>query len=135
MADLKDVKTGGGGFENQLEWHRFVYDFAQDGGAVGAKVGFTCDKQCAIVASVVHVITACTSGGAATVKIGTTDNDDCLMTAAQGAVANLVADFTVGDPAALPAWLDAGDVVNVTIGTAALTAGKIEVAIGLLALR
>jgi hypothetical protein len=56
------------------------------------------------------------------------------MTTTTGAVANLVADFTTGG-AAMPAWLDSGDKVSMSIGTAALTAGKFEVVIGLLALR
>jgi hypothetical protein len=134
MAALKDALTLGAGFENRVEYHRFVYDFAQDGGATGTLTAVTCDKQCAVVSSAVHVLTACTSGGSATVKIGTTDDDDCIMTTTQGAVANLVADYTVGG-AALPAWLDTGDVINLVIGTAALTAGKIEVVVGLLPLR
>lgn len=134
MASVSDAKTGGAGFENRVEYHRIVYDFAVDGGGTGAKDLFTCDKQCAVVSAVTHVLTACTSGGSATVKIGTTDDDDCVMTTTQGAVANLVADYTVGG-AALPAWLDTGDKISMTIGAAALTAGKFEVVIGLMALR
>lgn len=134
MASVTDAKTGGPGFENQVEYHRVVYDFAADGGGVASKDLFTCDKSCAIVSAVVHVLTACTSGGSATVEIGTTDDANAIMTTTTGAVANLVADFTTGG-AALPAWLDASDKVVMTIGTAALTAGKLEVIMGLLPLR
>lgn len=134
MASVKNAGTGGPTFENAIEYHRVVYDFTQDAGATGALDLFVCDDKCAVVSSNVHVLTACTSSGSATVKIGTTDDDDCIMTTTQGAVANLTAD-SVRAGAALPAFLDNGDKISMTIGTAALTAGKFEVIFGLQRLR
>jgi hypothetical protein len=123
----------------------FLYDFSKDGGAIStialsAKNGKSTLPLGAVVTSVfAKVITTCTSLGSATVEWGnTTDTDG--YSGAGIAVASLTANsvFNGWDNAAALLWDDTNDhpiypnvtaandsVFSVTIGTAALTAGKI----------
>jgi len=126
MVDVAAVKTLKG-FENEVQYARLTYDFANDGGATGALVLADMPGKAMVLKAVVHVETACTSGGAATVIIGTSDDTDAFMDLTSGAVANLVDDFGLEETTAVGAVLDAADQVLLTIGTAALTAGKINV--------
>lgn len=132
-----------------LQVQEYVYDFAVDGGAVGAislssKAGFASLPDNAIVSEVVAwVETACTSGGSATLAYGNTTDADGYSGAAI-AVASLTEDavFNGFDNAAALLWDDTNDhkihfIANsandrdfsITIATAALTAGKVRFAV------
>lgn len=134
MAALQDTKTIGPVFMNAEEVIRATYDFANDGGATGALDIFTAEGSVAITYFHAYVKTACTSGGSATLKVGITGNDDLMFGTTTGAVANLTLaafikdDVVEGTPnvVALPCVLTDGQKLLQTIGTAALTAGKIE---------
>lgn len=134
MAAVKDAKTIGPAFTNAEEVVRVTYDFAKDAGAVGALDLFTAEGSVAITYFHAYVVTACTSGGSATVKVGKTGDDDLMFGTTTGAVASLTAgafikpDVVEGTPnvVALPTILTDGQKLLQTIGTAALTAGKIE---------
>lgn len=123
----------------------YIYDFDEDGGATGAinlhaKDNYDVIPVGAIIKRVTaKVVTACTSGGSATVAWGNGDDADGYSGAAI-AVASLTdnALFNGYDNGAALLWDDTNDHaidVNVadaadgqfivTIGTAALTAGKI----------
>jgi len=127
-----------------LQVQEYVYDFAVDGGAVGAinlhaKNGKAVLPVGAIVKAVtMKVVTAFTSGGSATLAYGNGDDADGYSGSAI-AVASLVDNFIVNgwDSGAQLLWDDTNDhqiPVNVadaadgqfivTIGTAAMTAGK-----------
>lgn len=132
-------------FKNSgVQVQEYVYDFAVDGGAVGtvdlhAKANKSVIPVGGIIKSVTaKVVTACTSAGAATVAWGNGDDADGYSGTAI-AVASLTdnALFNGWDNAAALIWDDTNDhqiPVNVadaadgqlivTIGTAALTAGK-----------
>lgn len=110
---------------------RVTYDFAVDGGAVStitpAKTVILPNK--AIVTNAfVNVLTTCTSGGSATVAINSEGAGDILA-------ATAVASLTAGLIQGVPDWATIADykkmtadrTVKVTIATAALTAGKMEV--------
>lgn len=135
MAAVVDARTVTPGFGNALELVRVEYDFAKDGGATGALDLLTATSAMVVVAAWLTVKTTCTSGGSATVKVGVTGDDDRFVNTTQGAVANLTALATIIPPAlegtpnviATPVALAAGEKVLMTIGTAALTAGKFEV--------
>jgi len=122
----------------------YVYDFAVDGGAVGAidlsaKVGKNPLPVGSVVLAVTaKVVTAFTSGGAATLAWGPTASatgysgtavavaslTDNSMWNGQGNGASLIFDDTQdADKAANVAVANDGD-FKVTIGTAAMTAGK-----------
>ncbi len=110
----------------------FIYDFAVDGGAVGAitlgelPLGAIVDKVAGAV------LTAVAGGGTGTIILGTTDDDNGFI--ASTAEAALVANAPVGTgvPAAMQPMTnddDSRDVV-MKIGTAPFTAGKICFVIG-----
>lgn len=102
------------------------YDFANDAGATGALDLIKFKEGVVIESAYVKVNTTCTSGGAATVIIGVVGGDtDAIMTTTTGAVANLVAGAVIkGDAAGAQLKVAADGVLAMTIGTAALTAGK-----------
>lgn len=122
----------------------YVYDFAVSGGAAGAINLHTLDNKAVIPAGAVikgvcmKVVTAFTSGGSATLAWGNGDDADGYSGAAI-AVASLTANsvFNGWDNGAALLWDDTNDhaiylpVIDaadgqmiVTIGTAAMTAGK-----------
>lgn len=122
-------KTFGRGFSNERKFVKLTYDFANDGGAAAdaVKLGTT-DGKILVMDSVVHVETACTSGGSATVIVGVAGGDtDAFMDTTSGAVANLVDDFCNQETAGQGVVLASGAAIHLDIATADLTAGKINV--------
>lgn len=134
MAALKDAVTVSGPMSNAEETYRVTYDFAKDGGATGALDIFTAGEDLVITRFWSTVKTAGTSGGSATLKVGITGSDALFMNTTQGAVASLTAAAVILPPAVegtpnalpLPVKLASGAKILQTIGTAALTAGKVE---------
>lgn len=122
MTAVVGTKTIGGGFTNAEEIHKIVYDFAVDAGATGALDIFTAKGNVIVTGFHAHVITACTSGGSATVEVGVSGSTAAVM--AQTAVAALTANACKGFVG--PVRLADGATLKQTIATAALTAGKIE---------
>lgn len=138
MPVLAQHKSEAPGFGNQVEYSRYVYDFAVDGGATGVYDVMTASAGMVIVHAHAKVLTACTSGGSATVKFGPVADDDRFITTTQGAVASLTAGAVIvpvaveGTPNVLATPYSHAEAAKLvmTIGTAALTAGKIEFTIG-----
>ncbi len=128
MAAIQKAVTVGNPFSNAREVARVTYDFATDAGAVGALDLMTADGDIVVVGAYAVVKTTCTSGGSATVIWGITGDTNRFMDATAGAVANLTENAVIAPAAAdLPAIkVASGDNVLMTIGTAALTAGKID---------
>lgn len=112
-------------FYNEAQLVRVVYDFSVDAGAVGALDLLTVSKASVVRLKHLVVKTACTSGGSATVAVGVTGATTAFVDATEGAVANLTANAVV-DGASAPKYCAAGAKCVLTIGTAALTAGKVE---------
>lgn len=125
MPVVAQMKNIGPEFRNEKQIARVVYDFAVDGGATGAYDVFTAGSDVVITGAHAYVKTACTSGGSATVAYGITGSTTAFVDATAGAVANLTADAVLG-AAEPPIRLASGSKVLMTVGTAALTAGKIE---------
>jgi hypothetical protein len=116
-----------GAVQNLRHTQEFVWDFAVDGGGTGAIDLGDLPLGAVVVNAVGVVETACTSGGSATVILGTTDDDNGFI--ASVAVAALGANTTHGNSVATNQPKtndDASRDVVMTIGTAALTAGKIR---------
>ena len=128
MAALAGYKAKvGPSFKNAEEIVRVVYDFSLDGGATGALDIFTAEQDMIVTGFHLQVLTACTSGGSATLIVGVSGGDtDACLDATSGAVANLGANAVIGQEATVPFRLASGGKLIQTIGTAALTAGKIE---------
>ena len=137
MAALKNKKNTSGGFSNQIEVIKVVYDFAKDGGSTGALDILTADANLVVLGFHVKVLTTCVGAGM-TLDVGISGGDtDILLDGA--AVASLVANAMIpatlsvlseGTPNtqvfAMPLKLASGEKLIQTIGVAALTAGKYE---------
>lgn len=139
MTAIANKLNVGPAFTNGVEYANVVYDFAADGGATGALDLFEAGADVVITHFHSKVVTACTSGGSATVIAGISGGTTNLfMNVTQGAVASLTANAVVVSPVvegtpnvlALPLKIASGGKIIMTIGTAALTAGKIKFVIG-----
>lgn len=105
------------------------YDYANDGGATGVLDLFTAPVAMVVHSAHLKVVTTCTSGGSATVIVGVVGGvTNAIVTATAGAVANLTSNAVIpSDAAGVGMYLGAGSKIGMTIGTAALTAGKFKV--------
>jgi len=108
-----------------------VYDFAVDGGAVGAVPMKDTSGQpiqipdkAIVISSHIEIEAAVTSSGSATVAFGLIGNSDAFKGATGKASLTLDAVFAGSND--LPLKMAAPTPVAVTIATAALTAGKIR---------
>ncbi len=111
----------------------FEYDFAMDGGAVGeiALRGDRMPNDAVITGGMIHVNTAVTSDGAVEVTLGVLTADDVLATTLKAALTlNALLDTVPAGTAATAIRTTSGGLgLNMTIGVAAITAGKITVAL------
>jgi hypothetical protein len=108
----------------------FEYDFSRDGGAVGeiALRGNKLPKGAVVDGGKIHVITPVTSAAAVTVELGIEGTDDVLESTLKAA---LTQNAIIATEAATTPLLTttAGAGVTMTIGVAAITAGKLIVAL------
>lgn len=117
------------GYYNEMQVQRLVYDFAEDGGSTSDTYRMAeVTGKIYIVEAILHVITAVTSAGSATITAGaeTADADAFGATIAK---ATLVDDYTVKTAAGQNLVVDGSsstDYLSLTVGTADLTAGKVE---------
>lgn len=112
---------------------KMTYDFAVDGGAVGVITPSnspTLPLGAIILGGTIDITTTLTSGGAATIALGTSAGSSA--TSLKGATA--VASWTAGQLALVPVFtaatyvkLTAAGQLNMTVAAAALTAGKFDV--------
>jgi hypothetical protein len=125
MANLADKKTLGAPAAQSVEVVRVKYDFSKDAGAVGNMEVFEADKAMVVKCRGVHVSTALTSGGSATISLGKGAAGTEFLSA------SAVAGFSLGaavQPASHNAVkLAAGEKIHIAIGTAALTAGVADI--------
>lgn len=122
-------KTFGREFSNERSFIKLTYDFAKDAGAFAdvVKIGTT-NGKILVLDSCVHVETACTSLGSATVIVGVAGGDtDAFMDLTSGAVASLADDYVNQEATGQGIVLASGAAIHLDIGTADLTAGKINV--------
>ncbi|RTL05193.1 hypothetical protein EKK58_08575 [Candidatus Dependentiae bacterium] len=133
MATVEDYKGNEYVFSNGTSHVEIEYDFAKDGGATGVLDLIKVKEAMVLEQAYVKVKTTCTSGGSATVIIGVNGGDtDAILDATSGAVANLTAGAVLpGETASVHLKLAADAVIGMTIGTAALTAGKFVVVLKL----
>jgi len=124
--------VGSGTYVGRTKWARAFYDFATDGGAVGAKNlrGDALPSGAVVVSSYVKVETAVTSGGAATVSLGIQTAVDVRAVATDLTTAPSLATTGVKQGLitnAVSALLTADRHIVATVATAALTAGRFSV--------
>lgn len=134
MAAIAKFQTVFAPMSGDEEEIRFEYDFGVDKGAMGALDILEAGEDLIVSSFHTHVLGTCTSSGSATLAVGVTGTTSLFVTATQGAVASLGANAVIipapveGTPnvIALPRLLAKGAKVLQTIGTAALTAGKVQ---------
>jgi len=111
----------------------FEYDFAKDGGAIGAIAlrGDRLPNDAVITSGMIHVNAAVTSGGAVTVTLGVETAVDVLASTLKAALTlNALLDTVpAGTAATAVRTTAAGRGLTMTIGVATITAGKITVAL------
>lgn len=126
MANAAAYKTIDG-FKNKLNFVDLEYDFANDTGATGTYSLGVADGNLLVHSALVYVETACTSGGSATVAVGSSTTDpDAFLDATSGAVANLTANAVLYETTQ-QCYVGDAETIDLVIATAALTAGKIKV--------
>ncbi len=116
--------------EARVGWAVFEYDFALHGGAISTiTVGPKLLPAGAIIMDgVIHVKTACTSGGSATVAIHALSSEDIVAaTAVASLTLNALLDVVPVGTAATMLRCTAATQLSFVIATAALTAGVIAV--------
>lgn len=124
MATLVGAKTVGAPFKNAVEVVRVIYDFAEDGGQVEDNTVLTAEGNVLVRCIGAKVITAPTSGGSATIDLGKgTSGTEFISTEAYTSFA--LNALYASESAAFVKLAD-GEVINMGVATAALTAGKIE---------
>jgi hypothetical protein len=109
-----------------------IYNFANDGGAAGAitpKLTATIPANAILIGATINPTTAVTSGGSATVSVGTTAGSSATSILGATAKTSLTIDALVNGAVTLasPVKMSAAGSINITVGTAALTAGLIEI--------
>lgn len=117
---------------NTLAIGKAIYDFAVDGGAVATitpKKTFTLPKNAVVIGCTVNSTTAVLSAGASTMSIGTSAGSSATSLLAATGKATMSANALINGAAtfAAPVKLTAQGDITVTIGTAAQTAGVVEV--------
>ena len=108
----------------------FLYDFAKHGGEVGdILVGpKVLPPQAIITSGIIRVVTAVTSAGSATIQIKAVGTDDILASTAKTSLTlDALLDVVPVGTAATSILTTAYTQLTFTVGTAALTAGKIHV--------
>lgn len=113
---------------------RAKYDFAVDGGAISTITLATnaiIPDNAIIIVGVVNSVAACTSGGAATIAVGTSagSSSSSILAAEPVASFSLDAMLPVIPLIATPIKLTAAGQVTITIADFALTAGVIEISL------
>ncbi len=111
-----------------------LYSFAVDGGAVATitpVTNSTIPANAIIVGVIANPITALTSGGSATIAIGTSAGSSTTALKAATAVASYTIDAVMAGAPVFTAGsavkLSAAGFITITVATAALTAGVMEV--------
>jgi hypothetical protein len=110
----------------------FLFDFAKHGGAVatilvGPKL---IPPETIITSGMIRVVTACTSGGSATVALHLSSSEDILgATAVASLTLDALLDSVPVGTAATSILCTAATQLSVVVAVAALTAGKIAVSL------
>lgn len=117
---------------SELRVARAIYSFAVDGGTTGLitpKQTVILPDNAVIVGGTVNSTGAVTSAGSATLSVGTSAGSSASAILAATGKASLSADAVLNAVPvfATPVKLSAAGAITVTVGTADLTAGVVEV--------
>lgn len=121
VATYKEVRAWG----PEDEVLEIVYDFAVDGGAAAAIDLFKAKEAMVVTKAYAITETGVTSGGAATIEVGISGATAGIIAQSAKTTVDTAGECLAG-VANLAFALAADSVVQLTIGTAALTAGKLR---------
>lgn len=135
MGTLKTNRGGNVGsarYTGRTKWARGYYDFATDGGAIGALNlrGDQIPSGARVLATYIDVVTPVTSGGAATVSLGVETATDVRAAATLATAPSLASAATpLGaiTRATAATKTTADRHIVATVATATLTAGRFSV--------
>lgn len=118
----------------EKRYYKAVWDFSVDGGATGEYPVFTADGACLITDFFYYVDTAVTSATTGDVSFGDTNSATVFENAASTGASGIASGTVLKEDALtdMPRLLADTEQVTMTIGTAALTAGKITVCVGVM---
>lgn len=124
--------VGTGQYVGRTKWARAYYDFATDGGAVGAIVlrGDKIPNGAVVLDTIISVTDSVTSGGAATVSLGINSATDVRAAATLSTAPKLDTEANARAAvtrATAPLTSDAANDITATVAVAALTAGAFSV--------
>jgi len=130
----EDIVASSGFGLGVLRIARAKYSFAVDGGAISTitpATNATIPDNAIIVGGTINSTTAATSGGSATIAVGTSAGSSTTSLLAATAVASFSADAKLNSAAtfAAPVKMTAAGSITLTVATATLTAGIIEVTV------
>lgn len=131
MAVLSDKKIVGGGFSNEVQYVRVIYDFDVDGGSVADYDVLVAEKECIVELEHIDVLTAVTSGGSLVMDLGKSAGGTQFLS--DKAVAALTLNSIHKPDAPAGVKLASGDAIVMGIEAAAATAGKLEMVFKVLA--
>ena len=131
VTEAKMAASAGFGL-GVLRTARAKYSFAVDGGAISTITPVTTavlPDNAIIVAATINATTALTSGGSATISVGTSAGSGTASIIGLTAVASYSADAVLNSVAtfASPVKLSAAGSITISVAVAALTAGILEV--------
>lgn len=135
-AILDDAITNSKTDVHHLKSIKMQYDFTLEGGdhlapfiPLRAAIGETAQVplDAVVVSAYLEILAAPTSGGSATIKIGTQSDDDAFLAATAISNGAFALNAVTSLSNTLPFKALAPDPVTITVGTAALTAGKFSV--------
>jgi hypothetical protein len=131
-SDLSPLTLGSGAGIGMLQVAHAIYSFVVDGGAVGAITpasNSTIPANAILVAATINPTTAVTSAGSATAEVGTAAGSSATSILGSTAKASLTIDALINGACtfAAPVKMSAAGQIQITVGTAALTAGVIEI--------
>jgi len=126
-VNVEAKKDFGSGWSNERVFVKMTYDFSVDGGAIAdTYLMGVCKSKMLVTEAVVMVEDQVLSAGAAVLNMGVSGGDvDAFLDNTNGAKAVLLDDAVFEQSASNPMVLADEAVVQMTIATAALTAGKV----------
>jgi hypothetical protein len=129
MASLNDAKTIYGGFANDSDWQKIVYDYDVDGGATGDYTVFTAGNDMVIVDFYANMITEIDGAGTTTSDLGV-DAAGTGLWSAKSMVAAGTPAFAAGDisgkTTAAPLRLPSASAIVFSLDGSVVTQGKVE---------
>lgn len=124
--------VGTSGYVGRTKWARAYYDFATDGGAIGAITlrGDKLPSGAVVLSTLVKVDTAVTTAASGTVALGINSTTDVRTAVVPGSGVDISATgvkLGAHTRAAAPLVLSADKDVVATVATGAITAGRFSV--------